>query len=442
MMTAIAPVTPPADFRPFRRPSVPSGQDPLTYGHDKVEAALRAAYFSLFSVPDPNSQDVPIPAELPFGLGWIQTLLEAIPGVTPLLAGVEVNEAPLRLKTATELAACQLLGNQQVGQSVATVHIDWTPIPWSYRANPDTRPPQTILNPFASQRFEMLNGEFRFQDRDHSGFHGFGSGRTFPNFPRGLSLKIGAVINILEGFGDFAGHHGTIVVNGEITPPEGLNLNLMVRVVDPDGSLSTQKPLPPFSKRPFPDPSATFMMFSGESDPDQPAELLADESGGWRLELTERLRLVELDFGVPGGKLVSRATTGPVVGRVSSEYIFTPGGRNAPLSVRTAHTELTFGDDRIGSQIGTLRADLVEGRGFPTPVRDLSSPLLRVGGFGPIQGGSGEFRDAQGMLSVNGAMSLFPRLSSHLYVFRFVDPDGRLRPYPADGVAPKPSEEA
>ena len=77
-------------------------------------------------------------------------------------------------------------------------------IPDGFEAAPGREPPPTELDPTRSQRFTMLDGEMRTRDRYGSGFRGFGAGRTFPLMVNGtMQLRIGAVINVLEGFGRF-----------------------------------------------------------------------------------------------------------------------------------------------------------------------------------------------------------------------------------------------
>jgi hypothetical protein len=46
---------------------------------------------------------------------------------------------------------------------------------------------------------------------------------------------------------------------------------------------------------------------------------------------------------------------------------------------------------------------------------------------GPLLGGSGRFEGVDGMMSLNAAVSVFPRTLSNLYVFRIHDPTGRFR---------------
>jgi hypothetical protein len=425
--TEASAVAAPAEPYPVSLPSpprLPPGADPLTFRLAEVERQLRSAFFSLFSVPNKATPDVPVPAKLPFPF----SLLQKLPFFPQLLAAVQVNEAPLRFQTSVTEAACQLLAQNAVGQSIATVHIRWTPIPWDYPANPYTNPPQTILNPLTSQRFEMLDGEFLFDDPQGTGLHGFGSGRTFPNFPRGLSLNIGAVIDVLEGFGQFRGHAGLVVVNGIITPPNDLDLNLMLRVLDGAGELLTDAPLPPLAAQPFPDPTSTFLMLIGEPDPAHPSRLEAGADGRVEgIRVRQRLRTVALDSAVLPQGLKSQVRVGKIVGRASFLLHFPVSDSTVPVPAQTSGSEFELFDAELGLRYGTLRADLVEGRGLPTDVPDAPMPVYRIGGFGPIQGGTGEFAGAAGMLSMNALLSIYPRIFSSLYVFRLADAAGKYR---------------
>ena len=404
---------------------------------EEVRRSFRSAYFSLFSVPDPQDPDVPIEAELPFPF----SLLQRIPNFPQLLTAVEVNERPLRFSTTLGESACQLLATNTVGDPIASVHIRWTPIPWDYPANPDANPPPTILNPLVSQRFTMLDGEFRFDDHKGAdgkgtGIHGFGSGRTFPRFPNGLALRIGAVIDMLQGFGEFKGREGLAVVNGIISPPNDLDLNIMMRIRDPSGGLISSRPLPPLNPRPFPDPDASFLVFEAEPDPARPSRLLRGPGGQVEgIELHELLRPLDLDFAVvPNSGLKSSVEQGELVGRASRVLHFPVGQRLdgqggtgatlSPIPVWTQHGEFSF--EAGGRRFGTVRADLVEGRGFNS-----QTGSYRVGGFGPVLGGTGQFEGADGLLSMNAMLSLDPLTFSNLYVFRFRDKAGRYRRVPS-----------
>src|SRR5262249_30351799 len=83
--------------------------------------------------------------------------------------------------------------------------------------------------------------------------------------------------------------------------------------------------------------------------------------------------------------------------------------------------------DRNGHSFGTVQANMVEGRAMRTELSGAPMPVFRFGGFGPIIGGTGQFTGADGMMSMNSVVSVFPRTLSNLYVLRFYDPAGRLR---------------
>lgn len=398
---------------------------------EEAKALLASsAVFSLFSVPNLQTPDIPIPAQLPFP--W-----SLVPGLDKvLLAAVDVHEAPMRFVShVVRDAGGRWVARNRTGQSLATVQIRWTPIPESYRANAEVLPPQTILNPFVSQRFEMLDGQFQFADDAQSGFNGFGAGRTFPAFDTGFGvLRIGAVIDIVQGIGALAGVSGTVVVNGQIKPPNELDLNLMARVWDTPPGMVGEAPLPPLVPVPFPDPGATFMWFLGESDPARPPVRRPPTVEGSiaTIELDERLRRVDLDFDVvPDGELKSQVAPGPAVGRARQTLHLFPSQPGQPLSTLSTGGVLEL-EGTGGGAPSTIGANLVEGRMFAPRA---GSDLWRLGGFGPLAGGSGEFAGATGMLSLNAGLTSDPAQSSTLYVVRFVDPEGCFRaPWPAGEV--------
>src|SRR6476619_8616740 len=201
-------------------PTFPPGVNPETDKLAEVTRLLKsAAYFPIFNAENPNTPNQPVP------------LIPGIPFLSQyLLTAVNVNEDLHRFQVLED-EQCGLRATNRVGEPVASVHIRWTPIPENFEAAPGVYPPTTILNPFISQRFTMLNGQLSFKDARNSGFRAFGAGRTFPATENGESvLRIGAVIEILEGLGEFAGMTGAFVINGYIQPPMKLALNLMVRV--------------------------------------------------------------------------------------------------------------------------------------------------------------------------------------------------------------------
>src|SRR5262249_49081555 len=146
----------------------------------------------------------------------------------------------------------------------------------------------------------------------------FGAGRTFPVSEGGKRvLRIGAVIDILEGFGKFKDLPGTVCVNGYIEPPNKLALNLMVRFMDLDARLLSSSALSSIQTISNPDPDAVFMTFLGETDPNRPVKLQVTPDGQvLGSKVFERLRLVHTGFDLKG--LRSTTYEGPIVGRLSA----------------------------------------------------------------------------------------------------------------------------
>jgi hypothetical protein len=401
-------------------PTFPPGVNPETYKLAEVTRLLKsAAYFPIFNADNPNMPNQPVP------------LIPGIPFLSQyLLTAVNVNEELHRFQVIEDRVTdgCGLRATNRVGEAVANVHIRWTPIPENFQAAPNVYPPTTILNPFVSQRFTMLDGQLSFKDAHGSGFRAFGAGRTFPVREDGESrLRIGAVIEILEGLGAFAGMTGAFVINGYIQPPMKLALNLMVRVMDPQEKLKAEGPLAPLRPVPDPDPTATFMFFMGETDTSKPVKLNVSPDGQiLGSQVYERLRLVRLDFDLSSGAPRSRTVEGPIVGEVSATLLFNPLAPTAVSPIQTTNGVFTF-HDRNGNSMGTVSANMVEGRAMRTPLEGAPLPVFRFAGFGPLLGGTGFFDRADGMMSMNSAISVFPRTLSNLYIFRFYDPQARFR---------------
>lgn len=394
----------------------PPGADPETYRIGEVTRLLReASYFSIFSVPDPSRPNRPV--NWPSWFPWS-------------IVAVHVHEELHRFDLTVEAGedGCRLEASQRIGRPAARVQIRWTVIPEWFAASPDRRAPPTPLLPFVSQRFAMLDGELRFRDAHGSGFRGFGTGRTFPASVRGeRRLRIGAVIDVLEGFGSLEGLPGTVCVNGYIEPPDGLALNLMARFVDPEGRLRTRTP-GVIQGDVDPDPDAVFLAVLGEPDPDRPTRLVQGADGAMLgAEVHELLRPVRTGFDLDG-PMSSETRTGPVAGTVSGRLLFDPlrarSGGPVPFGTRGGVFTL---QGRDGAPVGSIKADVTEGRGFPTELPGAPMPVFRFGGFGPVLGGDGLFAGVEGMMTLNAAISIFPRTLSNLYVFRLSDPSGRLR---------------
>jgi hypothetical protein len=404
--------------------SFPPGVNPETYKLEEVTELLRkAAYFSLFSVHDPAAPN--------------QVL--TMPGHPNALAGIKVNENTHRFDVRVVEPGWGgkggLLAANRVGQLAAHVHIDWLVIPEGFYAAPDRVPPPTPLVPIESQRFTMMNGSFTFVDKDGSGIKGFGAGRTYPGLAgREPVLFIGANIDALEGFGRLQGLQGNVVVNGYIRPPQDLFINVMLRVMDPDGKLLTDERLQPLQPIPDPDETSVYMTFLGERDPDEPTTLNAGPGGITGSNVHELLRLVHLSFDLGRDDLGLRSHTqvGPPVAKLAATLLFnpldpaTPGTAEAPIPYQTCRGEFSFFNQK-GEVFATIASNIVEGRAFSTALPGAPLPVFRMVGFGPLLQSTGSFAGVTGMLSMNGVVSVFPRTLSNLYVFRFNDPDGTFR---------------
>lgn len=410
-------------------PTFPPGVNPETYRIGEVTELLRsAAYFPIFNVPNPATPNQPV---------LLFPGLSDVPLLNQLMIAVHVNEQLHRFEVVVEPPVPDrgLTAVNRVGQPVARVRIRWTPIPEDFQASPGLLPPPTILNPFRSQRFCMLDGQLSFQDSAGSGFRAFGCGRTFPATSGGQQvLYIGAVIDVMEGLGvldrlpgpTFPG--ATMVVNGFIQPPDNLALNLLVRIMDPGGALRARGPLTPLQPMPDPDPNAVFLFFLGEVDPDRPVQLVLGP-GGMPIgsDVFEKLRLIRIAFDVgTAADLRSAGEEGPVVGTVSARLYFNFLDPRPVSPIQTTNGVFSF-FDLDGRLLGTVLSNMVEGRAFKTDLAGAPMPVFRFGGFGPVLGGTGEFAGAAGMMSMNSAISVFPRTLSNLYVLRLEDPTGKLR---------------
>ena len=370
------------------------------------------AIFTIFNTANPALPNTPVPS----------------PTDPTKLIGMDVNEDLHRFDIdVPDPGLNGFHASNRVGEQVANIRIQWRVIPDDYVAFPNVQPPPTILDPTRSQRFCMLGGQMTFKDPEGSYLHAFGTGRTFPvmvgNQPQ---LRLGAVVDILEGFGRLQGVVGTIVVNGYITPPYSLDLSIVVRLLDPNGRFRPRSSVPALKPIANPDPSTVFMLLRGEADPNNPITVNQTPDGRFLgTNLNEVLRLIYVDFDVSRG-MATKYRLGPVVGRLSTVTHVDPFSGLNPTPLTTSNGVLTFFDGE-GNTFGTLQADLVEGRAFPAAVPGALSPFVRVGGFGPFIRGSGQFDGVIGMLTVNSALSLDPVAVSMLYLLRISDPDGRFR---------------
>ncbi len=303
----------------------------------------------------------------------------------------------------------------------------WRIAPDDFEPAPGRVPPPTLLDQTRSQKFVLLDGRQRYRDIRETGLRAFGVGRTFPAVVNGqLQLRLGAVVEVLEGFGKLAGLTGTMVVNGYVTPPTGLFINFVSRFPDPDDQVLTPEWTSSCEPQPEPDPDTTFLLLLGEPDPDHHADECppaGDQPLGSRIG--QRLRLVHLgaDVDSPGG-LRSHTWVGPVVGRVTADLKFDAAEPAATSSIALTDVQFAF-TDPAGRLVGSLAVDAAEGRAFRTTVKD--HPLFRFGAFGLLKSGTGALDGAAGMMTTNASISFSPRTQSSLYIIRISDPRGRYR---------------
>jgi hypothetical protein len=390
--------------------SLAAGDDPAVINR----AVQKAAYFSLFSIPSPSSPT---------------TGISLIPFIPASAIAFTVHEGQHRFEVDVREPSplCGFRVRQAGSENqVAQVNMQMTPMPNNFQAGEGRVPPPTILIPILSQRFTPLNGSLQFFDSEESGFSSVvGAGRTFPAIVvRALQTRLAAVIDVLQSTGKLAGLPGTGIVIGDIEPPSGFHFNVMFRIMDPDGSLQTNEPLPPLQSPSDPEPGTVFMPFLSEADPDHPLTTKATSDGkSLQVRFVERLRLAHLSFDVGPPGLRSRTTTGPIVGRHTMDLILDQSLQTGVIPGFSRGDEFSF-YDKEGHSIGGFRADLFEARIFPTSLPGLQTPIYRIGGFAIPTQGTGQFVSPIGVVSVNGAFSLATGAVSILYMVRLSDPSG------------------
>jgi hypothetical protein len=440
-------------------PPLPRAGDAGASSVEQVNAALtQAAYMCVYSRSDPSRPNNPIMvATHPLGelilrsgampiLGAISKVV-GLEALVPLLkamplgmVGVDVNEELHRFDVRGTVPDARrgVRAAITVGEAVGTLGMKWRIAPDDFEPSDGQVPPETVLDETRSQRFVMLDGRQRLRDGRDTGLRGFGMGRTFPIVVDGQKqLRIAAVVNVVEGFGNLAGLSGVIVVNGYVTPPTGLFINFVARLPDPDGHVLTSAPVSTCVPEPEPDPGTTFLMFQGEADPDHHGgERTAPGGHGLGSRVRQRLRLVHTGFDVASASgLRSNTSVGPVVGHLTADLKFDAEASGSTLPIGMSNILFTF-TDPAGHVVGTLATSTVEGRAFRMVVK--GHPMFRFGAFGPLSEGTGVFEGAVGMMTTNATLSVAPQAQSNLYVIRISDPGGRHRA-PLSEALPKQS---
>ncbi len=381
---------------------------------EQVQRVLeQATYFVVFSVPDPQSLSKPT-LLLPF----------VSPQAFPTIYEIAITEAPRRLQITVPpptpesgLRTVKRISQRQVADQTLSMSV----APNNFQSGPGRLPPPTLLLPFLSQRFWMYNGHFAFRDGLGTGFRAIAGGRFFPAGSQ--EVWIGGAAEIVQGLGQLQGFVGNLAICGLTAPPADFWNAFLFRFVDPTGELTAPALPPVVSQEPDPDTSDSALIpLAADLEPGSPVTIEPVPGNGnlQRIGLTERLRLVDTNFDVGPGLLKAHKVLGPVVGTRRTTLVFDPTSTTDTIPMFSTGSEFTFYADG-DKQIGTLQVDLAEARCFPTSSQQLQQPFFRFVGFGPLGAGSGQFTGAEGMLVVNGALSLSPPALSSMYLLRIRD---------------------
>jgi hypothetical protein len=390
-----------------------------TYPFEVVQRLLdEAAYFNLYSVPDASE---------------CHPLLD--PASPATLRGFKLGEKFHRVSSQLSLPspAQGLASVTHVGEAIGHATHRWILIPDDFAALPGVQPPPVALDASRSQRFVMLDSRFWFGEGE-DGFTGFGTGTTYPTSSNGQKqLLVAGVGTIMEGQGRFKEHEGTYTYCGRIST-RGFHGNLLLRVMDPEGSLRTDATLPTIQEIRNPEPGITYMCFRGQKrDHNQKTEYVFAADGSITgLHVTQQLRDLQVDCArLRGSHVRARAELGPVIGSMTAQITFNllnpgaPGTPTSPIPFKSYNTYTFF--DVEGREIGTIEADGGEGRTF-----NLAFPAapgqraLRFGGFGPIVKGTGWFHGIEGLMTDNSVVGIAPHALATFYVLRINDPEGRF----------------
>lgn len=358
-------------------------------------------------------------------------------------AAFEVESELRRFELDADERAVRLLSRNRIGGPVADVRFRWRLVPDDYVGDPGRVQPLPLLplRPGVAQRIEVLDWELRLRG-GAGGYRGYGTGRTLPG--AGVAgpavgvahVGVAFVLEVLEGYGQLAGLAGTVVACGTLSPTAALDLCVITRLMDPAGRLLTRAPLGPLPEAAGPEPGVTYLNFVGEVDPRNPVTLrISAGEGILGSNVYELLRMVDLDFVLDAaGRLRSRTVEGPLVGSVRAVLDFNPLTLRpiTPIRTRAGVFELR---NPAGRSLGTVASDMIEGRSLRTWLEGRLLPVFRFAGFGHIQGGTGDFAGASGILIMNSVISVQPRTLANLYTLRFNDPNGRYRAAAREAVS-------
>lgn len=323
-----------------------------------------------------------------------------------------------------------LRASHTVGEPLGRFDHLWMLCPDDFVALPGSVPPPTPLDPSRSQRLVMLDSRCRLNSGGQDGFLGFGTGRTVPSEIHGRRrLLVDTVGTILEGQGRFADHpHGTYCHVGELDVEDGFLGNMLLRVMDPQATLRSERSLPELRQQIDPEPGITYLLLRGEAVPSDPVSpKLGPDGRPIGLIVEQGLRLLWLDTAVDRTWGVrARTQVGQRVGKITAHVVFDPaaaaGSPTDPIPF-TTWDEMLF-EDADGNSLGRLIADSSEGRVFGMELA--GQRTIRFGGVGKMLRGEGPFAGIEGQMSDNSVVVFEPHVSASVYLLRLFDPDGRF----------------
>lgn len=354
--------------------------------------------------------------------------------------GIRVNESLRRfsIHTYAPTERQPFRATNTIGEVAGNFTHRWMFIPDDYSAQPGSQIPPTPLDASRSQRFVMVDGICRFGN-GADGFRGFGTGRTYPSNEYGRpQLLVTAIGTLVEGFGKFKDHDEcTYVYCGKLDVERGFTGSLMIRAMDPQGTLRTTRSLPALRPaREFdPEPDTTYLMLRGQAATTDLVAPRLDQNGQFiGLKVEQGVTMITVDASYRNRRGPQSVTNlGPRVGKLSADIVYdptTPGGTlRDPIPFTTAD-HLSF-PDRTGRPVGGFLADLVDGRVFNLEIPKGSGPkAIRFGGTGPVREGTGVFEGIEGLMTDNSVVMFTPHVSASVYVLRIYDPYGRYRAKP------------
>jgi hypothetical protein len=351
------------------------------------------------------------------------------------IIGVRLHDALHRLSVVTSPPAGDnpIATKNTVGQRIGSFNQRWMFVPDDFVALPDKEPPPTRLEPSRSQRFVMLDGDCSFGDGE-TGFRGFGTGFTIPS-STGSRNQVNAVAVgvLLQPRGELSRLiTGLYIFNGVIRPERGFTGHFLLRIMDPQESLSARSPLPNLNPIENPDPSVAYFLLRGEAREKHFVQPVTGPDGSFRgLQISQDLRMCSIDSSLDDCRsLRTKMEIGPTVGEIHTTVVVDPkdprGTSLAPIPGRVYGEYVFF--DASGRDVAGFKVDFPESRSFRFALP--SAPgvqSLLAGNIGRIFGGSGAFAGLDGLVSDNLLVSFFPHVSSGVYVLRVNDPQHKLR---------------